>query len=224
MQTQINPPFDETPACAGCSVDVRAISATIHNFLTRCDVPSRKIKEKKAMSKLYDLKHMTIPQTTISHKSVTDLLAIAQSLQEATGDMVEEQQTIRWSPETIAKVEALIERAAEAVDAYDAVSTAHFADNRHAFGDHNVLRAHAGMRWAGFVNPEPQRHAYNYTVTKVDQGGDLTHKVCQDQFALHDHFKDTLKADPTFYGKVFCPSCQCTAPWGQFYYHPQTAS
>lgn len=215
--TQINPPFDGSAPCPGCNEEVRGVSAYVHNFLTRCDVKASCIREGKAWVRLADLRKHKFPLVlTIPHPAVQELADVAQALAEACAGMVDEGLKITWPPETRAKVEALIPRAAAAMDAWDAVSEAHFADRRHSSGQENVLWPSAGSKWAGFVNPDYKAAGYNYTVDVVDQDGDLLHTVCGTHLKLHDHFKQKIAADPLFYGKVRCPRCSVDAPIAQF--------
>ncbi len=221
MTSQINPPFDGSKPCAGCNQDVRNFSALIHNFLTRCDVAAGKVREAKAMAKLWDLRNVSLPwRLAVPSAAAAELLNVARALQDATEGMTSEGLTIRWSPEVTARVEALIPRAAAAADAWHAVSDEHFRDRRHSHGDENVLRESKGYGWTGFVKAEGKSGAYDYTVEVVPAGGDLRHDVCGTNLQLHDHFKDQLACDPGFYGKVWCPSCRINAPWPQFTLDP----
>lgn len=219
---QLNPPYDRSAPCPGCQQDVRNISALIHNFLNRCDVPASRIREGKAMVKLFDMRRETIPSVlTVPHAATEELVAVARELVAATEGMTQDGLTIRWTPEITARVEALIQRAASASDAYRLISDAHFADHRHSRGEENILRESHGASFAGHVNPDYAAARYDYTVEPVAPGaGDLVHNVCGANFDLHEHFKDQLALDPTFYGKVWCPLCKINAPWHQFTLSP----
>ena len=217
MNSQINPPFDGSAPCAGCNQSVRNFSALIHNFLTRCDVAAGKVREGKAMVKLWDLRRTQLPwRLSVPNAAAAEMLNVARALVEAPEGMTEEGFTIRWSPEVLARVEALIPRAAAAADAWKAVSNEHFRDRRHSHGDDNVLRESKGYGWTGFIKTDGRSGEYDYTVEVVTGGGDLTHDVCGTHLKLHDHFKDQLALDPGFYGKVWCPTCRVSAPWRQF--------
>lgn len=218
MKSQINPPFDGSAPCPACQHELRGISALVHNFLTRCDVSAGGVREGKAMVKLNDLRCMAIPDhLTVPHPAAEEVLSVARELVAACDGMTEEGLTIRWSPEVLAKVEALIPRAAAAADAFSVIADAHFADQRHCSGGvQNILRESRGSRWAGFVNPDHEAARYDYTVEVVDEGADLTHTVCGVGLRLHEHFKANLAKDPTFYGQVWCPSCRQNVPFSQF--------
>jgi hypothetical protein len=220
-RVQINPPFDASEPCPACQQDLRNVSALIHNFLTRCDVAAGRVREGKAMVKLNDLRCTAIPDhLTVPHPAAEEVLAVARALVQACDGMTDEGATIRWTPEILARVEGLIQRAAAAEDAFDAVSNAHFADARHYRGEENLLRESRGSRWAGFVHPDYKAAAYNFTVEVVEEGGDLTHTICGTQLKLHDHFKGQLALDPHFYGKVWCPTCRQNLPFAQFRLDP----
>lgn len=214
---QINPPFDGSKPCPACQQDLRSVSALMHNFLTRCDVKAGRIREGKAMVKLNDLRRMAIPDhLTVPHPAAEEVLSVARALVAACDGMTDEGHTIRWAPEVLEKVEALIPRAAAAEDAFDGLSNAHFADARHYRGEENLLRESRGSSWAGFVNPDYKAAAYDYTVEVVDEGADLTHTVCGVGLKLHEHFKANWRKDPSFYGRIWCPRCRINAPAAQF--------
>lgn len=215
---QMNPPFDRSAPCPACQQELRNISALIHNFLNRCDVPNAKVREGKAMVKLFDLRSTaipTVPELTVWHPVTAELVRVARALVEATDGMTNENWTIRWTPEITAKVEVLILPAAIAEDAYTVLSDAHFEDSRHSSGQENVLRESRGSSFSGHFTRKADT-SYNFTVDLVDHGGDLHHQACGARLQLHDHFKAKLASDPTFYGQVWCPKCRTNAPEWQF--------
>ena len=219
MNTQINPPFDGSAPCPGCCAEVRGASAYIHNFLNRCAVAAGRVREGKAMVKLRDLADYTaLPiKITVPHPAVEELVAVATLLIAAASRMTVDGLTVRWTPEVLAEIEALIPRAAAASDAYAAISDAHFSDERHSHGGENILRERRGSGFAGHATKKTDTE-YNHTVEVVLTGGDLTHQVCGTQLAIHQHFKDKITADLAFYGKVYCPTCHINAPLGQWYH------
>jgi len=222
---QINPPYDASAPCAGCQLEVRGVAALIHNFLNRCDVAAGRIREAKAMVKLNDLRWTQFPAAlTVEHPVAAEIVAVGRALVGACEGMTDDGGTIRWNPEITARVEALIQRAAAASDAYAVVSDAHFADQRHASGEPNILRASAGSKFAGHVKPDHAAARYDYTVDVVSVGGDLTHSVCGTQLKLHEHFRERIAVDPTFYGKVWCPTCRANVPMAQFVAAPLAAA
>lgn len=215
--TQINPPFDTSEPCPACQHEVRAVSALIHNLLTRCDVGAGKIRDGKAWVRLWDLRHTPIPtELTVPHPAAEEEMAVAQALVEATEGMTMDGLTIKGSPEIRARVEALIPRAAAASDAFNAISDAHFADQRHSGGGVNILRESQGYSWNGHVPGANLGGRYHYTVEVVPEGGDITHSVCGTHLKLHDHFKQNIARDPDFYGQVWCPTCRQNVPMRQF--------
>lgn len=218
---QINPPFDGSTPCPACQQDVRGMSALIHNFLTRCKRDGSGIESGKAMVRLYDLRqyHGHPFELTVPHPAAEEVVAVGRALIAAIDGMtMDAHGVIRWTPEIRAKVEALIPRAMAAADAFDVLSKAHFADERHCSNRENILRERRGSHWAGFVNPDYKAAEYNYTVEVevVAEGADLTHKVCGTGLKLHEHFKANLRKDPTFYGQIWCPCCRLNAPARQF--------
>lgn len=219
--TQINPPYDSSAPCPACQDEVRGVSAYLHNFLTRCDVKAGKIREGKAFLRLVDMRRFGLPrELTVDHPAAREVVEVCRELCQAIAGIEDEGMTIRWTPEIVAKVEALIPRAAAASDAFNVLSDAHFRDHRHSHGDVNILRQQSGSKWAGFVSPDYKAAAYNHTVEVVSEGGDLVHEPCGTRLALGEHFKDQLALDPTFYGKVWCPTCKLNAAWPQFKLDP----
>jgi urease gamma subunit len=221
MTTQINPPFDGSAPCPGCNSQVREISAVLHNFLTRCDVSTKRISQAKAFTRLWDLRSIVIPETVAHpHPAVDLLLKVAREMQTVIEGMTLEGHHVRWTNKILDDVEAMIPKIAEAVDGYELVSHAHFADARHSQGSTNLLRTERGSRFAGHVAPNTKSAAYSYTVELLEDGpGDLTHNVCQSHFALHPHFKAILAEDPLYYEKVYCETCKHAVPWTQCTYH-----
>ena len=220
---QINPPFDGSPPCPACQQQVRGLGASIHNFLTRCKPDGSGIEQGKAMIRIWDMRTFSeIPtELTVPHPASIEIVAVARALIEASGGMTSEGATVRWSPETLARIEALIPRAMAAADGFAPLSEAHFADYRHCSGEPNVLRARKGMSWAGFVKPDYERAKYDYPVwVEIGDGHfDIEHRVCGVRLRLHQHFLDHMQRDPTFYGQVWCPSCRINAPAEQFVRH-----
>lgn len=213
---QINPPFDRSEPCPACQQEVRAVSALIHNFLNRCDIPAGQISHGKAMVKLVDLRATTFPDPlTVPHPVTEELMAVGRALVEAISGIEENGLNIRWTPEIRERVGALIQRAAAAEDAFRPIADAHFADERHCSGTGvNILRESRGYSFSGHLTKVDG--AYNYTVDVVSEGGDLTHEVCGTQLKLHEHFRQKLAIDPQFYGLVYCPSCRSNCPEWQF--------
>jgi hypothetical protein len=220
MSKQINPPFDGSAPCPGCCAEVRGASAYIHNFLNRCDVAAGRVREGKAMVKLRDLADYTaLPiKVTVPHPAVEDMAEVATLLIAAASKMTVDGLTVRWNPDVLAEVEALIPRAALASDAYSAISDAHFADARHSHGEDNILREKRGYGFSGHAIKNPDTK-YDYTVEVVSSHGDIAHGVCCTHLRLHQHFKDRLATDPAFYGKVYCPTCRTNTPWAQWVLH-----
>jgi hypothetical protein len=205
--TQINPPFDGSAPCPMCSQEVRGVSALVHNFLVRWP-------EGKAFVKLNDLRHYGRwdEANVIEHPAVRELLDVVKLLREACDGMTEEGLTVRWTPEIREKVAALVPRAEAAECAVSRLSNEHFKDARHSHGGENLLRESRGATAIRFLPP----HEYHYTVEVVPEGADLVHQACGTGLRLHQHFKDDLTRDPTFYAKVFCPTCKVNAPFAQF--------
>lgn len=218
---QLNPPFDGSVSCPACSVFSRDGGhwfAYLHNFLTRCDVKAGRVRESKAFVKLNDMRlYGKVEQDlTEPHPVTQEMLEVARALVAACDGMVDEGLRITWTPEVRERVEALIPRVAAAMDAFIPFERAHRADERHARGEENVLRQSAGSAWAGFVNPDYAAAGYDYTVEVVSAGADITHTVCGTGLKLHEHFKANIARDPTFYGKVWCPTCSGNVPFRQF--------
>lgn len=220
VQQVINPPYDGSEPCPVCQIRGEAgyFLAYLHNFLTRCDVKAGRIEYGKAMVKLNDMRRCTIPaELPMPHPIIQEVVDVARALVEACEGMTDEGLTIRWTPEVKARVEALIPRAAAAMDAMRPLEEAHNADNRHSRGEPNVMRESRGSSWAGFVNPDYEAARYDYTLTETFGGShDLRHQVCGAALVIHEHFKANLRSDPTFYGKVWCPRCRIEAPSAQF--------
>lgn len=217
-QRQFNPPFDQSAPCPACQHEVRSVSALIHNLLNRCDVASGTIRDGKAWVRLWDLRHTAFPEAlTVPHPAVEELIAVGRALVEATDGMTSDGLTIKGSPEIRSRVEALILRAAAACDAFNPLSVAHFADQRHSggAGTINILHESKGYSWNGHVPGANLGGAYDYTVEVVPEGGDITHTVCDTQLKLHDHFKQNIARDPEFYGAVWCPTCRTNVPMHQ---------
>lgn len=209
---QINPPFDGSVPCPACSTEVRGVSALIHNFLTRVE-DGRPVG--KAYVRLLDLKeyHSDIDPAKFEHPDVVELMTVAKLLTEACAGMTQEGLTIRWTPAVTEAVTALVPRAEKASAAFNVHSESHFADDRHCRGEDNILResqGSVGIRWL-------PKYSYHYKVECVDAGAvDLLHAPCGTGLKIDQHFKDNLARDPTFYGKVWCPKCRISAPFGQF--------
>lgn len=217
---QINPPYDGSEPCPACVVFSGKLDffAYVHNFLNRCDVAAGRISVGKAYVKLNDLRRYgaTGLNMKVDNPVVQELIDVARALVDACDGMVEEIGRITWTPEVTARVEALIPRAAAAMDAFRPLENFHQSDHRHSHGGVNVIRSSAGAEFAGFVNPDYAAAAYNYTVQVVPAGGDLVHTVCGTELRIHQHFKDNLARDPAFYGKVWCPTCRNDVPFAQF--------
>jgi hypothetical protein len=210
---QVNPPFDNSAVCPGCDVDVRGVSALMHNMMTRWP-------EGKAYVRLSDLaKNYTRPTPEVSNAAVVELLDVADLLVDAAKGITEDGVTIRWGAVTIrwgaevtTKIAELVPRIESALREYNVASEAHFHDERHSSGNDNLLRAmqgSVGIRWL-------PRKDYNYTVEVVTDNGDMVHNACNTEIKLHDHFKEQIVKDRTFYGKVFCPGCKATTSMEQY--------
>lgn len=205
---QINPPFDGSAPCPACSTEVRGVSALIHNLLNRCegDRPAG-----KAWVRLRDLKayHSDIDPAKFENPVAVELMTVAKLLVESCSGMTEEGLTIRWTPDVYKAVTELIPRARKASEEFEVLSETHFADYRHSHGEDNILRESAGY--------DRRRGEYHYTVDcVVADVADLVHIACNTGLKLHQKFKDNIKRDPAFYGKVWCPKCRINAPFGQF--------
>lgn len=207
MIEQINPPYDGSAPCPACQSNLRGISACIHNFLVRWPEP-------KAFVKLNDLRaeYPAAVKLTVDHPIARELLNAAYSLVTACDGMVDHGDRVTWTPEITERVAAVVPQAEAAERAFDALSEAHFRDYRHSHGEPNILRESRGSRRIRFL---PDRD-YNYTVQVIEDGGDLRHTVCGTRLSIHQHFKDELARDPTFYSKVWCPTCGINAPYNQF--------
>lgn len=206
--TQINPPFDGGAPCPMCNQEVRGISALVHNFLVRWPTS-------KAFVKLNDLRRYSRPTgLAIEHAAVTELLDVADALIAACEGMMESADGlhINWTPEVTLRVGELVPRAEAALSALEPLSDEHWRDARHSHGEPNVLRESQGSHGIRFL----RNYSYHYTVEVVPEGADLTHAVCGTGLKLHQHFKDALGRDPTFYGRVWCPKCTIAAPFDQF--------
>lgn len=217
---QINPPYDGSEPCPACVVFSEKLKfyAYVHNFLNRCDVGAGRIREGKAYSKLNDLRQFGTAglDMKVDHPVIQELIDVARALVEACDGMKEENLRITWPPEVTARVEALIPRAAAAMDAFMPFADFHRSDARHSMGGVNVIRAQRGSHFAGFVNPDYAAATYDYVVQVVPAGGDIVHTVCGTELRLHQHFKDNLARDPAYYGKVWCPTCRNDVPFAQF--------
>lgn len=169
------------------------------------------------MVRLNDLRRCDFPtELNVPSRAAEEVVAVGKALADAVEGMVDEGLRIKWTPEILARVEALIPRAAAAEDAFNAISNAHFADRRHSSGEENVLREARGSRWAGFVNPDYAAAAYDHRVEVVSEGGDIRHTVCDTRLVIDAHFKEFIAWDRTFYGKVYCPTCVGNVPFAQF--------
>lgn len=222
MADQINPPFDGSAPCPMCSQEIRGCSAYVHNMLNRwregTDLP-----EPKFWVKLDDLKLSAsgapgyanpsqparrLETVQTDHPDVrAHLDAIIALLQEYAKHPRPKNHDD--AVKVFASLKPHVERLRETKPAVDLLSEAHFDDARHASGNENFLREERGY--------SPDRGGdYNYTVEVVTEGADLTHKVCGTGLKLHEFFKTRLAKDPTFYGKVWCPTCTQQLPFGQF--------
>lgn len=222
---QINPPYDDSAPCPACNVEVRGISALIHNFLVRVRGGAM---EPKAMLKLWDLRGEVDALErsgkwyglALVHPAVNELLECARALHEATEGMTQDGLTIRWPRETIPTVLTLEPRVRSAAIAYGVFSEAHFRDARHSSGQPNILREAQGER--GSLDGTTTRYHYTVEVVPFDTtrlGGhdaDIVHSPCGTGLKLHAHFMNNLAVDPTFYGKCWCPTCKVNAAWSQF--------
>lgn len=215
--TQINPPYDGSAPCAACQTEVRSLAAYLHNFLTRCSRDGARIEQGKAFVRLVDMREQGLPrEIKVPHPAAQEVVDVCRELMQAIAGIEIDGGEIRWSPEIRQRVEALIPRAMKAADVFSPLSEAHFADDRHSRGEPNILRESGGSKWAGFVSPDYEAARYDYTVEVTTEGADLTHEPCGTGLKLHEHFKDKLANDPTFYGKIWCPKCRLNAPSAQF--------
>ncbi len=207
---QINPPFDGSAPCPACQRELRSISAWLHGACIRWP-------NGKAYVRFNDLRHTAVPDTlTVPHPATVELLAVARATVAACAGMEDAGATIRWTPEITAKLAMLMPRIKAALDAFEPLTKAHFHDDRHAAGAVNILSAKRGSHWAGFVEPNYAAAEYNYTVECVPEGGDILHEPCGTRLKLHEHFLRDLRRDPTFFGKVWCPTCHGNMPIEQW--------
>lgn len=217
MGQQINPPFDGSEPCPACQGGVRGVAAYLHNFLTRCSRDGARVEHGKAFVKLVDMRALGLPrEILVPHPAATEVVEVCRALLQAIAGIEIDGLNIRWTPEIRANVEALIPRAMAAADAWSPLSEAHLADQRHYSNGVNILRARGGSKWAGFVAPDYEAAAYDYTVEVVQDGADITHTVCGTGLQLHEHFKANIRRDPTFYGQVWCATCRQNVPFAQF--------
>jgi hypothetical protein len=202
----INPPYDGSEPCPMCPVEIRNIAALLHNFLVRWP-------DSRAFEKLDYLRGTEIPShETVSHPDVKEMLDIARDLVAACEGMKFDGQTISWTPEIRKNVAVIVPRVRENAGKIDALSKAHFRDERHSHGRSNILREERASRHLDFG----ENYDHHHTVDVVPSGGDMTHKVCGTHLKLHEHFKRELEKDPAFYGDVWCPICRNNAPIEQF--------
>lgn len=204
---QINPPFDDSAPCPACQSDLRNVSALIHNFLVRWPEGSSYVK-------LNDLRqcYPAAIALTVDHPTSRQLLNAAVSLVTACDGMIDEGLKIRWTPEITERVASVVPKAEEAERAFDALSEEHFRDMRHSHGEDNILREWKSTRRIRFLPDKDE----NFTVEVASDDPDIIHVPCGTGLRIHQHYKDELARDPTFYGKVWCSTCKVNAAWAQF--------
>lgn len=220
-QEQINPPFDASPPCPACQQEVRARASLLHNFLNRCAIAEGcgNAAQGKAWVKLWDLKrhHGAPVRLTVPHPAAQEIVDVTAALVAACAGLTEDGINIRWTPETAEKVNALVWRTAQAVDAWAPIADAHFHDDRHASMRMNTIRGAQGSSFSGHTPALKHRDTgYNHFVENVAEGGDLRHTVCGAIMKLAPVFIENMDRDPTFYGAVYCRACGGDMPFAQF--------
>lgn len=190
-----------------CSQQLRGAAALVHNFLVQWPEP-------QAFVKLYHLRiYGELPDhQTLDLPVVREFITVATALKEVSTGIIGEGLTLRWPSKVIEQASALVPHAEAVMFELQPLSDEHFRDMRHSHGEENILRESRGLVNIRFL----PRYDYHYTVEAVTEQADLTHRVCSTGLKLHQHFKDELARDPTFYGKVWCPTCGINAPFTQF--------
>lgn len=205
--SQINPPYDGSASCPMCPMEVRGISAILHNFLVRWP-------NGQSFVKLNDLRNFHRPREVHTDNPVVkEMLEAAALLCEAVAGMKEEGLQLSWTADIRDRVAALEPRVRAAEHAVRGLVDEHFRDSRHSHGQPNVLREQRGSRQDLYhVYTE-----YNYTVNVAPAvDADLVHTICGTGLRIHEHFRNEILRDPAFYGLVFCPTCSLNAPWMQW--------
>jgi hypothetical protein len=210
--TQINPPFDGSSPCPMCQSELVGVAAIMHNAHNR-------IGDASLIEKLDDLLrfHSEPLVLSVPHPATEALAALHQEMIVILrqGTSYPEPQRIRWAPETRPAIMRLLPRWREIMGQVELLSEAHFEDDRHCRGTPNILRAEQGGKSDFWGNGNGG--SYNHTVEVVEAGtGDIAHTPCGTELKLHEHFKERIRRDLAFYGKVWCPTCVLNAPIAQF--------
>lgn len=234
---QINPPYDGSEPCAMCSNEVRSVWAGAHNMLNRWRT-DESIPENKFWSKLGDLrrtcearepgdvcnpKHLTLEQLTASaHDGVRPMLETVANLLQVFRDALEHDPNV--APRELAPTLApFVDTLREQIRPVALLNEAHFDDSRHSRGQPNVLRYERGFSedrggdFDWFVKmlnrpANPQASADEVAAERPD----LEHKVCGTELAIAEHFKERIRFDSAWYGRVYCPRCRGDMPFTQF--------
>lgn len=214
---QINPPFDGSAPCPMCSQEIRAISATAHNMLNRWRKGTI-IPEPKFWSKLDDLAvRRSGPALDIPVEQVKSDNAEVQAHLDAIRDLVAEYrkhdrpQNDRDATIVAALISSLVDKLRETIGPVNLLGEVHFDDDRHASNRENVLRAQRGYSLE-------RRGEYDWWVKPAlpNASPDLIHGVCSTRLVIHEHFRERIRRDPTFYGQIWCPTCAQNLPRAQF--------
>lgn len=208
--TQINPPFDGSKPCPACQQELRGMGAYLHNAYNRWG-------EAKMYVKLNDLlrfsTHPDLVKIEVPHPAAEALLQLVKDISTACEGLVDHGLRITWTPEVTQRLHGMRDRVEEVLRAWTRLVDAHFVDQRHSSScGMNIIRESRGA-----VHVLSGGYSYHYTVKLADDGrADLRHTVCGARFQLHEHFKEHLAEDPTFYDKVYCPVCKSDLPFRQF--------
>lgn len=166
------------------------------------------------MVKLYDLV-MYYGKTfvyTVPHPLVDEFLVAVKELIALASKMTRDGLTIKWSHEIVMQVGLLVPKLENIMYRLDDLSEAHWHDDRHSHGEENILRSEQMTRRIRFLKDQD----HNFKVESVIHGADIIHHACGTGLKIDDYFKDNMKKDISFYGKVWCPTCRVNASWSQY--------
>lgn len=198
--------FDGKP-CPGCNETVGMEYAYIFNALNRLDQRENKIMEHLVELHGYPAE---LPAPVIPHPAIDNYIELYRRLREIIQLIVLDGTIIRWSPGTWACLERLGPFWKATMHEVDELLEEHQADNRHCRGEMNVLKEARGSKhnhW-GLRGPDT---SYDHFVAIMgeDEHHNLVHRTCGTRLGLAEFHLDNLRRDPTFYGKVWCPSTRC---------------